>query len=159
MGTQRAKVPLTNINSLNLSTNFAQLQLKTLSKSLHSLFLLFELFLRKKENLSCLRNKFETMSIPILAACQKRKRRPKLFRFQTFADRGCPIDPKGAFRDNIRVFLQECAELHEDNVQGMPTWCTLLVHEARNFVVPLYTIEEEVICSPRPYCDHCRCTG
>ncbi|KAE8021934.1 hypothetical protein FH972_007781 [Carpinus fangiana] len=99
------------------------------------------------------------MSIPILAACQKRKRRPKIYRFHTFGDRGCPIDPRGAFRDNIRVFLQECADIHEDNVQGMPTWCTLLVHEARNFVVPLYTIEEEVTCSLRPYCDHCRCTG
>ena len=99
------------------------------------------------------------MSIPILEACRKRKRRPKLFGFHTFADPGCPINPSGPFRDNIRVFLQECAEIEDYNVDGMPTWCTLLVHENRNFVVPLYTIEESVKNSLRPFCDQCRCTG
>lgn len=48
----------------------------------------------------------------------------------------------GPFRDNIRVFLQECAELEDYNVEGMPIWCTLLVHENRGFVVSFYTIEE-----------------
>nr|XP_023897065.1 PHD finger protein MALE MEIOCYTE DEATH 1-like [Quercus suber]POE55257.1 phd finger protein male meiocyte death 1 [Quercus suber] len=99
------------------------------------------------------------MSIPILEACKKRKRRPQLYGFHSFGDPGCPIDPKGAFRDNIRVFLQQCAELDDNNVQGMPAWCTLLVHETRSFIVPLYTIEEDVKHSPRPYCDHCRCAG
>ncbi|XP_041002433.1 PHD finger protein MALE MEIOCYTE DEATH 1 [Juglans microcarpa x Juglans regia] len=100
------------------------------------------------------------MSISILEACKKRKRRPKLYGFQNFGDPGCPIDPKGAFRDNIRLFLQECADLHENDIHAMPTWCTLLVHETRKFVVPLYTFEEDVKCSPRPpYCDHCRCAG
>ncbi|GMN73186.1 hypothetical protein TIFTF001_054289 [Ficus carica] len=42
----------------------------------------------------------------------------------------------------------------------MPTWCcTLLVHENRSIVVPLYTIEESVQNSLRPFCDQCRCTG
>ena len=99
------------------------------------------------------------MSIPILEACKKRKRRPQLHGFHTFGDPGCPIDPKGAFRDNIRLFLQQCAELDDNNVQGMPAWCTLLVHETKSFIVPLYTIEEDVKYSPRPYCDHCRCAG
>ncbi|KAM7460027.1 hypothetical protein LguiA_035957 [Lonicera macranthoides] len=99
------------------------------------------------------------MSIPILEACRKRKRRPKFFGFHTFADPGCPINPSGPFRDNIRLFLQECAEIEDYNVDGMPTWCTLLVHENRNFVVPLYTIEESVKSSLRPFRDQCRCTG
>lgn len=78
-----------------------------------------------------------SIPIPILEACRKRKRRPKLFGFHTFANPGCPINPSGPFRDNMRVFLQECAEIEDYNVDGMPTWCTLLVHENRNFVVPL----------------------
>ncbi|KAK2634920.1 hypothetical protein Ddye_029712 [Dipteronia dyeriana] len=65
------------------------------------------------------------MSIPILEACRKRKRRPKLFGFHTFANPGCPINPSGQFCDNMRVFLQECAEIEDYNVDGMPTWCTL----------------------------------
>ncbi|PQM40741.1 PHD finger protein MALE MEIOCYTE DEATH 1 [Prunus yedoensis var. nudiflora] len=99
------------------------------------------------------------MSIPILEACKKRKRRPKIYGFSSFCDPGCPIGPNGPFRDNIRLFLQECAELEDYSVQGMPTWCTLLVHDNRSLVVPLYTIEEDVKTSERPFCDHCRCTG
>ncbi|KAG2710804.1 hypothetical protein I3760_04G046800 [Carya illinoinensis] len=63
---------------------------------------------------------------------------------------------EGAFCNNIRVFLQECGQLHDVVVKGMPAWCTLLVHDTRKFLVPLYTIEENVVCSPKPYCDHCR---
>lgn len=99
------------------------------------------------------------MSIPILEACKKRKRRPKIYGFSSFCDPGCPIGPNGPFRENIRLFLQECAELEDYSVQGMPTWCTLLVHDNRSLVVPLYTIEEDVKTSERPFCDHCRCTG
>ncbi|XP_015869864.3 PHD finger protein MALE MEIOCYTE DEATH 1 [Ziziphus jujuba] len=98
-------------------------------------------------------------SIPILDACRKRKRKPKLYGFQSFADADCPISSAGTFRDNIRVFLQECAAQEDYSVQGMPIWCTLLVHKSRSLVVPLYTIEENVKYSQRPYCDYCRCTG
>lgn len=82
------------------------------------------------------------MSIPIFEACKKRKRIPKLYGLHSFADPRCPIALSGPFRDNIRVFLQECAELEDYNVEGMPIWCTLLVHENRGFVVSFYTIEE-----------------
>ncbi|KAA8547684.1 hypothetical protein F0562_004113 [Nyssa sinensis] len=99
------------------------------------------------------------MSIPIFEACKKRKRTPKLYGLHTFADPGCPIAPSGPFRENIRVFLQECTELEDYNVEGMPIWCTLLVHENRGFVFPLYTIEESAKHSLRPFCDYCRCTG
>ncbi|XP_038891393.1 PHD finger protein MALE MEIOCYTE DEATH 1 [Benincasa hispida] len=99
------------------------------------------------------------MSISILESCKKRKRRPKLFGFQTFGDPGSPISPTGPFRENIRIFLQQCAEIEDYRIQEMPIWCTLLVHENRSFVVPLYTIEEEVKLSPKPYCDYCRCSG
>ncbi|KAL5743540.1 hypothetical protein ACOSQ2_026656 [Xanthoceras sorbifolium] len=99
------------------------------------------------------------MSISILEACRKRKRRPKIYGFHTFADSGCPISPAGPFRDNVRMFLQECAELEDYNLEGMPIWCTLLVHETLSFVVPLYTIEEDVRSSNEPYCDQCRSSG
>ncbi|PON43397.1 Autoimmune regulator [Parasponia andersonii] len=99
------------------------------------------------------------MSIPILEACKKRKRRPKLFGFHTFGDPGSPIHLTGPFRENIQVFLRECAETEDYNLEGMPICCTLLVHESRSLIVPLYTIEEDVKTSPKPYCDHCRSTG
>ncbi|XVE95615.1 hypothetical protein REPUB_Repub02eG0113600 [Reevesia pubescens] len=98
------------------------------------------------------------MSIPILETSKKRKRRPKLFGFNSFGEAGCPINPTGAFRDNIRVFLKQCGEPEDYSVKGMHIWCTLLVHD-KSCVVPLYTIEEDVNHSLNPFCDHCRCTG
>ncbi|XVF37059.1 hypothetical protein REPUB_Repub19eG0113200 [Reevesia pubescens] len=101
------------------------------------------------------------MSIPILETCRKRKRRPKLFGFHSFAEPGCPINPTGPFRDNIRFFLNKCGEPEDYCVKGiMPIWCTLLVHEKNSCVVPLYTIQEDATNqSLNPFCDHCRCTG
>ncbi|XP_022766322.1 PHD finger protein MALE MEIOCYTE DEATH 1 [Durio zibethinus] len=98
------------------------------------------------------------MSIPILETFRKRKRRPKLFAFHSFAEPGCPINPTGPFRDNIQFFLKQCAETEDYCVKGMPIWCTFLVHD-RSCVVPLYIIEEDVNRSLNPFCDHCRCTG
>ena len=98
------------------------------------------------------------MPIPILETCRKRKRRPKLFGLHSFAEPGCPINPTGPFRDNIRFFLKQCAEPEDYCVRGMPIWCTLLVHD-KSCVLPLYTIEEDVNHSLNPFCDHCRCTG
>ncbi|PPS13347.1 hypothetical protein GOBAR_AA07229 [Gossypium barbadense] len=98
------------------------------------------------------------MSIPILETCRKRKRRPKLFGLHSFAEPGCPINPTGPFRDNIRIFLKQCAEPEDYCAKGMPLWCTLLVRD-KSCVVPLYTIEEGVNHSLNPFCDHCRCTG
>lgn len=99
------------------------------------------------------------MPVPILETCRKRKRKPKVYNLQRFGEEGFPINRNGSFRDNIRVFLRECAEVEEYNIRGMPVWCTLLSHETKNSVIPLYTVEEDVIRSPEPYCDHCRCTG
>ncbi|XP_058109014.1 PHD finger protein MALE MEIOCYTE DEATH 1 [Magnolia sinica] len=95
----------------------------------------------------------------IFDACKKRKRQIKAYAFHAFADPGCPVDYSGPFRDNIRSFLRECAEIEDYNVEGMPTWCTLLVNEGSGVVVPLYFIEENVKHSRRPFCDFCRCVG
>lgn len=95
----------------------------------------------------------------ILETFKKRKRMPKLYNFQTFADPGCPITLTGPFRDNIRQFLQQCAEVEDYNIDGMPIWCTFLVHKSKGLVIPLYTIEETTKNSFQPYCDQCRCTG
>ncbi|KAJ6684194.1 PHD FINGER PROTEIN MALE MEIOCYTE DEATH 1-RELATED [Salix viminalis] len=99
------------------------------------------------------------MSIPNLENCKKRKIWPKLYDFNTFCEPDCPISPTGPFRDNIRLFLQQCAEPEDYKVEGMSIWCTFLVIESKNFVVPLYTIEEDVKKSVRPFCDLCRCNG
>jgi hypothetical protein len=104
----------------------------------------------------------------ILAAYKKRKwtltptPTPKVYDFHTFADAGYP---KGAFRDNMPLFLQQYAQRsqpHQKNVGCMPVaWLTLLGHSSstEDFVVPLYTIVEDVSCTQCPYCDHCRSAG
>ncbi|XP_076912282.1 PHD finger protein MALE MEIOCYTE DEATH 1 [Bidens hawaiensis] len=83
----------------------------------------------------------------------------KYYGLQSFLQPGCSISPSGPFRDNVRVFLQECCQIEDYNVEGMPIWCTFLFHENRGFVLPLYTIEECVKNSIQPLCDHCRCSG
>lgn len=70
-----------------------------------------------------------------------------------------PVSRSGSFRDNVRVFLRDFAEVEDYSIRGSPVWCTLLSHEAKSSVIPLYTIEEDVVRSSEPYCDHCRCTG
>ncbi|VVA94218.1 unnamed protein product [Arabis nemorensis] len=99
------------------------------------------------------------MSVPILETCRKRKRKPRVYNLHRFGEEGFPINRSGSFRDEIRGFLREFSEVEEYNIRGMPVWCTLLSHETKNSVIPLYTVEEDVIRSPEPYCDQCRCTG
>ncbi|XP_050227365.1 PHD finger protein MALE MEIOCYTE DEATH 1 [Mercurialis annua] len=98
------------------------------------------------------------MSIPFLETSKMRKTKPKVHNFHSFCDPS--VNPTGfgsSFRDNIRLFLQEFAEPEDYSVDGMPIWCTLL--QTKSFVLPLYTIEEDVTYSPVPFCDRCRCTG
>ncbi|RID74548.1 hypothetical protein BRARA_B01641 [Brassica rapa] len=99
------------------------------------------------------------MPLPIMDTCRKRKRKPSVYSLQRLGEEEFPISRSGSFRDNVRVFLRDFAEVEEYNVRGSPVWCTLLSHEAKNTVIPLYTIEEDVVRSSEPYCDHCRCTG
>jgi hypothetical protein len=100
-----------------------------------------------------------TMSFSTIDVCKKRKRRQKIFRLQSFADSGCPIAPSGSFRENVRLFLQEAAELEDYTVMGNPLWCTFLNHDKTNLMAPFYTLEEDVYNSSHPFCDHCRCVG
>ncbi|KAL8142143.1 hypothetical protein V2J09_015175 [Rumex salicifolius] len=100
------------------------------------------------------------MLISIGDAGKKRKRNPKLFSFHSFCDPECPVLLSESFRDRIRVFLRECAEIEDYNIGDMPVWSTLLVLGNKGgFFVPLYTVEETVKNSDQPYCDHCRCCG
>ncbi|KAG9129203.1 hypothetical protein Leryth_006405 [Lithospermum erythrorhizon] len=62
---------------------------------------------------------------------KKRKNSSKYHNFHTFCDPGCPIQPTGPFRDNIRLFLEECGEVQGYEVEGMQIWSTLLVHEKK----------------------------
>ncbi|KAL6001238.1 hypothetical protein ACLOJK_006970 [Asimina triloba] len=95
----------------------------------------------------------------IFEECKKLKRQIKAYAFHAFAAAGCPESFTGPFRENIRAFLRECAEIESYNLQGMPTWCTLLVDEATGVAVPLYYVEENVKHSAYPFCDYCRCVG
>ncbi|XP_009789304.1 PHD finger protein MALE MEIOCYTE DEATH 1 [Nicotiana sylvestris] len=100
------------------------------------------------------------MSTKIFEAYKKSKRTPNFYGFHSFLDPGCPIKPTGPFRDNVRYFLQQCAELEEYTVEGMQIWSTFLVHKNRGVAIPLYTIEENVKNNDsRSFCDHCRCAG
>ena len=92
----------------------------------------------------------------------------RLFRFNTFGDPGCPCDYDGAFRDNIKAFLQTVAErselLYNDVVSegrsGAIVWSISLQEETQSALVPLLIVEEDVQFTPRlPYCDYCRCIG
>ncbi|CAN1351656.1 PHD finger protein MALE MEIOCYTE DEATH 1 [Linum perenne] len=100
------------------------------------------------------------MLIPILEVCRKRKRSPKCYNFQTFGEPGFPVTFTAAFRDNIRLFIDSCAEAEDYDLDGMPIWCTLLDND--NVVVPLYTVEETVAVgggSETAVCHLCRRTG
>ncbi|PIN01011.1 PHD Zn-finger protein [Handroanthus impetiginosus] len=100
------------------------------------------------------------MAHPIHESPTRRNRTPpKFYGFHTFAEPGFPVSLSGAFRDNIRMFLEQCAELEDYDFQGMPIWCTFLVYESRGTVLPLYIIEEDVKHSDTPFCDYCRCAG
>ncbi|XP_050375159.1 PHD finger protein MALE MEIOCYTE DEATH 1-like [Argentina anserina] len=103
------------------------------------------------------------MMIPTLDACKKGKVKmtSNMFDFDSFGEPGNAIEPSGSFRDNVRMFLEQYAELETDSVQGMPIWCTLLViHDHRSLVLPLYTIEEKVDSdSDTPFCDQCHSAG
>lgn len=102
----------------------------------------------------------QSSSEPPAAACGKRKRNPKIFAFHNFPSAFTNLS--GAFRDNVRDFLQQCAEREDYNVLStMPVWCTLLVyHPSYNRIVPIFTIEESVASSPKPpFCDLCRSSG
>ncbi|KAI3453198.1 hypothetical protein Pfo_009861 [Paulownia fortunei] len=94
----------------------------------------------------------------------KRKNRinsEKLFEFENFAIPDSKNKTlSGAFRDNIRVFLQNFAEIEEYTVNEMPVWCTWLVSEHEG-VFPLYTVEETVQNSLEldPFCNYCELSG
>ncbi|KAL2545761.1 PHD finger protein MALE MEIOCYTE DEATH 1 [Forsythia ovata] len=100
------------------------------------------------------------MSSTIIEACNKGKMRKysKLLEFENFASPVCHQNMCGSFRENIRLFLQDVAELEDYTVNGMPIWCILIVSE-HNGVFPLYTIEETVQHSIHPFCDHCKLSG
>ncbi|KAL6505881.1 hypothetical protein OROHE_023260 [Orobanche hederae] len=64
----------------------------------------------------------------------------------------------GAFRDNIRNFLQNFGKIEDHTVCDMTVWCTALVTE-NDRVLPLYVMEETVENSLDPFCEHCELSG
>lgn len=98
-------------------------------------------------------------TVVISDPASKRRRSSKIYGVRTFMDPGCPTDFSGTFRDNVRRFVRECADVEERAAVGMPTWSTMLVDEKSGAVVPLYTVEECIRRSPPTLCDHCRRNG
>lgn len=90
---------------------------------------------------------------------RKRKREERIFAFHNFGDPGFPADYNGPFRDNVRVFLDECAE-SEVNIDGLPAWCIALEDDSTQGTrLNLLVIVEGVHNSLHPHCDKCRCIG
>ncbi|CAA0836804.1 PHD finger protein MALE MEIOCYTE DEATH 1 [Striga hermonthica] len=90
---------------------------------------------------------------------KRNKKMSKFYGFHSFAEAGVPVSLDGAFRDNVRQFLLQCAEPEDYSVDGMPVWCTFLVYESKGTVLPLYTVEENVKHSDKPFCEYCRSSG
>ncbi|RZC68623.1 hypothetical protein C5167_031792 [Papaver somniferum] len=103
----------------------------------------------------------------LIKNCNKKRKfkETKQYGFHTFGEPGYPSDFTGTFRQNIRKFIKKCGEEEGVDIEGWPTWCTLLVHEKMKddddgrVMVPLYTIEERVKHSKKPFCDQCRSSG
>ncbi|KAL3644740.1 hypothetical protein CASFOL_009920 [Castilleja foliolosa] len=64
----------------------------------------------------------------------------------------------GAFRDNIRIFLQKFGEIEDYTICNMTVWCTALASD-NGVVLPLYVMEETVENSLDPFCEHCDLSG
>ncbi|GER26232.1 PHD finger protein [Striga asiatica] len=90
---------------------------------------------------------------------KRNKKMSKFYGFHSFAEAGVPVSLDGAFRDNVRQFLLQCAEPEDYSVDGMAVWCTFLVYESKGTVLPLYTVEENVKHSDKPFCEYCRSSG
>ncbi|KAI3926130.1 hypothetical protein MKW98_028266 [Papaver atlanticum] len=103
----------------------------------------------------------------LIKNCNKKRKfkETKQYGFHTFGEPGYPSDFTGTFRQNIRKFIKKCGEEEGVDFEGWPTWCTLLVNEKMKdadggrVMVPLYTIEERVKHSKKPFCDQCRSSG
>ncbi|XP_059306679.1 PHD finger protein At2g01810-like [Lycium ferocissimum] len=98
-------------------------------------------------------------SSTIIEACNSRKRNRKPFVFETFAIEDSIDGFSGPFRDNIRMFLQEFANIEDYTLCGFPIWSTWLISKSTGAVFPLYTIEETTQLSLHPFCDHCKFSG
>lgn len=98
-------------------------------------------------------------SIILRKPSNKRINPDKLFEFDNFGIPDFAIKTlSGAFRDNIRVFLQSFAEIQDHAVNEMRVWCTSLF-SANYGVFPLYTLEETVRESVDPFCEYCELAG
>ncbi|KAI3408474.1 PHD domain-containing protein [Psidium guajava] len=99
-------------------------------------------------------------------SCKKRKRRPAAPPSPSSpppnaAFSSHSMDFSGPFRDSVRRFLGDQPR-DRATVDGRPTWHWRTVVSSvpgSDVVVPLYTVEEDVQGSPRPFCDECRCVG
>ncbi|XP_010424952.1 PREDICTED: PHD finger protein At2g01810-like [Camelina sativa] len=100
------------------------------------------------------------------AACTATTKTPKFLLFNDYATTiPSPSPPpllnlSETFRDNIRSFLRDNAEIEDYTIDGNTVSCILLASQASGVVFPLYILEELISdSSPNPLCDSCRCVG
>ncbi|PIA59959.1 hypothetical protein AQUCO_00400675v1 [Aquilegia coerulea] len=83
------------------------------------------------------------------------KQNLKIYDFKNFSGPSFPITY--SFRQNIRSFIQENAQECCTDEEGVKIWITCL--ENNGVKIPLYTIEESIQHSYKPYCRICSYTG
>ncbi|KAG7563257.1 Zinc finger PHD-finger [Arabidopsis suecica] len=99
-------------------------------------------------------------------ALTERQKTPKIILINDFAIHSSSsssspfINLSATFRDNIRSFLHEYAEIEDYTIDGATVSTLFLGNQANGVVFPLYIIEEQIsVSSPNPLCDFCRCVG
>lgn len=95
------------------------------------------------------------MAPSVIEACKSRKRKRRVW---GIGSSGSGLN--GPFRENIKMFLQEYGEFEKYSVCGMPVWSTLVVSETNEEpVFRLFVVEEFVLHSLNPFCNHCKFIG
>ncbi|EOA25971.1 hypothetical protein CARUB_v10019360mg [Capsella rubella] len=108
------------------------------------------------------------MAITVYDACTERTKTPKFLFINdhattttTSSSSSSPfLNLAATFRDNIRSFLREYAEIEDYTIDGNTVSCIFLASQATGVVFPLYIVDEQISdSSPNPLCDFCRCVG
>ncbi|KAK4742992.1 hypothetical protein SAY87_000993 [Trapa incisa] len=100
------------------------------------------------------------MSSLDLSGCKKRKREERTFRFQSFGEKGCPIEFDGSsFIENLKRLL-ECGQVEGSWGSGFPTWSFQMeISRQPPIYKLLWVVEEDVNALSGRYCKHCLYVG
>lgn len=100
------------------------------------------------------------MSHSDLMSSKKRKRGDRIFKFKSFGEHGYPVEPLGAFRENVKALL-ELGHL-ETNLCDAKTKCwsfQLEIHRHPSAHALFFVVEESIDASPNRHCKQCQYIG